>query len=214
MNLMVFGAPGAGKGTQAKFLIEKYDIPQISTGDILRAAIADKTDMGMEAQNFMDEGKLVPDSTIIGIIKDRLAEDDCKKGFILDGFPRTLGQAEALSELMANMKISLDKVISLNVPDELIVGRITGRRVCSSCGASFHVEFNPSKEENVCDYCNSELIIRKDDNAETVKSRLGAYHEQTAPLIDFYTKMNVMIELDGTKDVHEVTADMLASLKS
>ena len=214
MNLMVFGAPGAGKGTQAKFLIEKYDIPQISTGDILRAAIADKTDMGMEAKNFMDEGKLVPDSTIIGIIKDRLAEDDCKKGFILDGFPRTLGQAEALSELMANMKISLDKVISLNVPDELIVGRITGRRVCSSCGASFHVEFNPSKEENVCDYCNSELIIRKDDNAETVKSRLGAYHEQTAPLIDFYTKMNVMIELDGTKDVHEVTADMLASLKS
>lgn len=214
MNLMVFGAPGAGKGTQAKYLIEKYDIPQISTGDILRAAIADKTDMGMEAKNFMDDGKLVPDSTIIGIIKDRLAQDDCKKGFILDGFPRTLAQAEALSELMDNMKISLDKVISLNVPDELIVGRITGRRVCSDCGASFHVEFNPSKEENVCDYCSKELIIRKDDNAETVKNRLGAYHDQTAPLIDFYTKMNVIIELDGTKDVHEVTADMFASIKA
>jgi adenylate kinase len=212
MNLMVFGAPGAGKGTQAKFLIEKYDIPQISTGDILRAAIADKTDMGMEAKNFMDAGKLVPDSTIIGIIKDRLTEEDCKKGFILDGFPRTLGQAEALKELMANMKISLDKVISLNVPDELIVGRITGRRVCSSCGASFHVEFNPSKKEDECDYCNNDLIIRKDDNAETVKSRLGAYHDQTAPLIDFYTKMDVMVELDGTKDVNEVTADMFAAL--
>jgi adenylate kinase len=156
MNLMLFGAPGAGKGTQAKFLIEKYNIPQISTGDILRAAIADKTDMGMEAKKFMDEGKLVPDSTIIGIIKDRLAEADCKNGFILDGFPRTLAQAEALSELMNNMGISLDKVISLNVPDELIVGRITGRRVCSKCGASFHVEFNPSKEENVCDYCGGD----------------------------------------------------------
>jgi len=212
MNLMVFGAPGAGKGTQAKFLIEKYDIPQISTGDILRAAIADKTDMGMEAKKFMDEGKLVPDSTIIGIIKDRLAEDDCAKGFILDGFPRTLPQAEALSDLMKEMNISLDKVISLNVPDELIVGRITGRRVCSKCGASFHVEFNPSKKEDVCDYCEGELIIRKDDNAETVKSRLGAYHEQTAPLIAFYTDMGVMIELDGTKDVSDVTADMIAAL--
>jgi len=213
MNLMVFGAPGAGKGTQAKFLIEKYDIPQISTGDILRAAIADKTDMGMEAKKFMDEGKLVPDSTIIGIIKDRLVENDCKTGFILDGFPRTLGQAKALDELMANMGISLDKVISLNVPDELIVGRITGRRVCNDCGASFHVVFNPSKKDSVCDYCNGELIIRKDDNAETVKSRLNAYHDQTAPLIDFYTKMGVMIELDGTKDVTEVTTDMMASLK-
>ncbi len=212
MNLMLFGAPGAGKGTQAKFLIEKYGIPQISTGDILRAAIADKTDMGMEAKKFMDDGKLVPDSTIIGIIKDRLAEDDCAKGFILDGFPRTLPQAEALSDLMKEMNISLDKVISLNVPDELIVGRITGRRVCSKCGASFHVEFNPSKKEDVCDYCEGELMIRKDDNAETVKSRLGAYHEQTAPLIAFYTDMGVMIELDGTKDVSDVTADMIAAL--
>ncbi len=201
MNLMLFGAPGAGKGTQAKFLIEKYNIPQISTGDILRAAIADKTDMGME-----------PDSTIIGIIKDRLAVSDCKNGFILDGFPRTLAQAEALSELMQNMKIKLDKVISLNVPDSLIVGRITGRRVCSGCGASFHVEFNPSKKDGVCDYCGGELTIRKDDNAETVKSRLEAYHSQTAPLIDFYKKMGVFMELDGTKDVSEVTKDMINAL--
>jgi len=213
MNLMLFGAPGAGKGTQAKFLIEKYGIPQISTGDILRAAIADKTDMGMEAKKFMDDGKLVPDSTIIGIIKDRLAEEDCKKGFILDGFPRTLPQAEALNDLMKDMEISLDKVISLNVPDELIVGRITGRRVCPDCGGSFHVEFNPSKEEGKCDFCPGELIIRKDDNAETVKSRLGAYHDQTAPLIDFYTNMGVMITLDGTKDVSEVTADMIGALE-
>ena len=213
MNLMLFGAPGAGKGTQAKFLIEKYDIPQISTGDILRAAIADKTQMGIEAKKFMDDGKLVPDTTIIGIIKDRLAEDDCKKGFILDGFPRTLPQAEALTALMEDMKIALDKVISLNVPDELIVGRVTGRRVCSECGASFHVEFNPSKVDNICDYCDGELITRKDDNAETVKSRLKAYHEQTAPLISYYTDMGVMVELDGTKDVKEVTADMFEALK-
>jgi adenylate kinase len=212
MNLMVFGAPGAGKGTQAKFLIEKYGIPQISTGDILRAAIGDKTDMGMEAKKFMDEGKLVPDSTIIGIIKDRLAEADCKSGFILDGFPRTLPQAVALRDLMSDMGISLDKVISLNVPDSLIVGRITGRRVCPDCGASFHVEFNPSKTKDVCDYCNGKLIIRKDDNAETVKSRLEAYHTQTAPLIAFYTDMGVMLKLDGTKEVSEVTKNMFEAI--
>jgi adenylate kinase len=205
---MLFGAPGAGKGTQAKFLIEKYNIPQISTGDMLRAAIADKTAMGMEAKKFMDEGKLVPDSTIIGIIKDRLSKDDCKRGFILDGFPRTLPQAKALEELMNEMGIKLDKVISLNVPDELIVGRITGRRVCKDCGASFHVEFNPSKKEGVCDYCGGELIIRKDDTADTVKSRLEAYHTQTEPLFDFYKQKGVMVEIDGTKDVKDVTKDM------
>ncbi|DAB35105.1 MAG: adenylate kinase [Sulfurospirillum sp.] len=213
MNLMLFGAPGAGKGTQAKYLIEKFNIPQISTGDMLRAAITNGTAMGMEAKSYMDAGKLVPDSTIIGIIKERLGQADCKKGFILDGFPRTLAQAEALEELMKNMGISLDKVISLNVPDELIVGRITGRRVCSKCGASFHVEFNPSKVADICDYCGGELIIRKDDNAETVKSRLEAYHAQTAPLIAYYTDMGVMVELDGTKDVNEVTQDMFALLK-
>jgi len=213
MNLMVFGAPGAGKGTQAKFLIEKYNIPQISTGDILRAAVADKTAMGMEAKSFMDAGKFVPDSTIIGIIKDRLAEDDCKKGFILDGFPRTLPQAEALKELMSDMGIGLDKVISLDVPDDLIVGRITGRRVCADCGASFHVKFNPSKVEDICDYCGGKLIIRKDDNEDVVKSRLEAYHEQTAPLISFYKDMGVMVELDGTKDVEEVTKNMFKELE-
>jgi len=207
MNLMLFGAPGAGKGTQAKFLIEKYDIPQISTGDILRAAIADKTDMGMEAKNFMDAGQLVPDSTIIGIIKDRLAEDDCQKGFILDGFPRTLPQAEALNSLMNDMKISLDKVISLDVPDELIVERITGRRTSKVTGKIYHMTFNPPVDEK-----EEDLIQRADDTEETVTKRLAAYHDQTAPLIDFYKNMGVIVELDGTKDVSDVTADMLASL--
>jgi len=208
MNLMLFGAPGAGKGTQAKFLIEKYAIPQISTGDILRAAIADKTDMGMEAKKFMDEGKLVPDSTIIGIIKDRLAEDDCKKGFILDGFPRTLPQAEALKDLMNDMEISLDKVISLNVPDCDIVERITGRRVSKATGKIYHIKFNPPVDEK-----EEDLYQRADDTEETVTKRLSAYHEQTAPLIEFYKNMGVMVELDGTKDVAEVTKDMIASIE-
>ncbi len=212
MNIMLFGAPGAGKGTQAKFLIEKYGIPQISTGDILRAAIKEGTKMGLEAKKYMEDGKLVPDSTIIGIIKDRLAQEDCKKGFILDGFPRTLAQAEALDELMKEMGISLDKVLSLDVPDELIVGRITGRRVCKDCGASFHVEFNPAKIEGKCDFCDGELITRKDDTAETVEKRLGEYHAQTAPLFDFYKEKGVLVELDGTKDVSEVTEDIAAIL--
>ena len=209
MNLMLFGAPGAGKGTQAKFLIEKYDIPQISTGDILRAAIADKTEMGMEAKKFMDDGKLVPDSTIIGIIKDRLAEEDCKKGFILDGFPRTLPQAEALNALMNDMEISLDKVISLNVPDELIVERITGRRTSKVTGKIYHMKFNPPTDEK-----EEDLIQRADDTEETVTKRLSAYHEQTAPLIDFYTNMGVIVELDGTKDVSEVTVDMFKAIEA
>lgn len=212
MNIMLFGAPGAGKGTQAKFLIEKYGIPQISTGDILRAAIKEGTAMGLEAKKFMDEGKLVPDSTIIGIIKDRLSQEDCKKGFILDGFPRTLAQAEALEVLMKEMGIALDKVISLNVPDELIVGRVTGRKVCPACGASFHVEFNPPKVEGNCDYCGAELITRKDDNAETVTKRLAEYHSQTAPLFDFYKTRNLLVDIDGTKEVDAITQEIFAIL--
>lgn len=208
MNIMLFGAPGAGKGTQAKFLIEKYGIPQISIGDILRAAIKEGTAMGLEAKRFMDEGKLVPDSTIIGIIKDRLSQEDCKKGFILDGFPRTIAQAEALEVLMKEMGITLDKVISLNVPDELIVGRVTGRKVCPACGASFHVEFNPPKVEGKCDLCGADLITRKDDNAETVTKRLGEYHSQTAPLFDFYQERGVLVDIDGTKSVEAITKEI------
>ncbi|WP_410207405.1 adenylate kinase [Fusobacterium sp.] len=212
MNIMLFGAPGAGKGTQAKFLIERYGIPQISTGDILRGAIKAGTPMGMEAKKYMDEGKLVPDSTIIGVIKDRLSQADCKKGFILDGFPRTIAQAEALEELMKEMGIKLDKVISLNVPDELIVGRVTGRKVCPACGASFHVEFNPSKVDGKCDYCNGELITRKDDNEATVTKRLAEYHSQTAPLFDFYKSRNLLVDIDGTKDVKTITKEIFAIL--
>ena len=212
MNIMLFGAPGAGKGTQAKFLIERYGIPQISTGDILRGAIKAGTPMGMEAKKYMDEGKLVPDSTIIGVIKDRLSQADCKKGFILDGFPRTIAQAEALEELMKEMGIKLDKVISLNVPDELIVGRVTGRKVCPACGASFHVEFNPPKVDGKCDYCNGELITRKDDNEATVTKRLAEYHSQTAPLFDFYKSRNLLVDIDGTKDVKTITKEIFAIL--
>lgn len=213
MNLMVFGAPGAGKGTQAKFLVEKYNIPQISTGDMLRAAIVDKTAMGMEAKKFMDAGELVPDSTIIGIIKDRLDKDDCQNGFILDGFPRTLAQAEALEDLMSKSGKKLDFVLSFDVPDELIIQRIAGRRVCPKCGASYHVEFNPSKEEGICDACGDNLIIRKDDNADTVKNRLQNYHNQTAPLIDFYKNMGVFAQIDGSQELSKVTKDMFEVLK-
>lgn len=208
MNIMLFGAPGAGKGTQAKYIIEKYGIPQISTGDILRAAVKEGTPMGLEAKACMEAGKLVSDEIIIGIIKDRLAKDDCKKGFILDGFPRTIAQAEALEVLMKEMGIKLDKVISLNVPDELIVGRVVGRRVCKDCGGSFHVEFNPPKVEGVCDFCGGELIQRKDDSAETVAKRLNEYHSQTAPLFDFYMERGILADIDGTKEIDEITKEI------
>ncbi|MCF2611415.1 MULTISPECIES: adenylate kinase [Fusobacterium] len=208
MNIMLFGAPGAGKGTQAKYIIEKYGIPQISTGDILRAAVKEGTPMGLEAKACMEAGKLVSDEIIIGIIKDRLAKDDCKKGFILDGFPRTIAQAEALEVLMQEMGIKLDKVISLNVPDELIVGRVVGRRVCKDCGGSFHVEFNPPKVEGVCDFCGGELIQRKDDSAETVGKRLQEYHSQTAPLFDFYMERGILADIDGTKEIDEITKEI------
>ncbi len=212
MNLMVFGAPGAGKGTQAKFLVQKYNIPQISTGDMLRSAISQKTDMGLEAKKYMDAGELVPDETIIGIIKDRLEEDDCKNGFILDGFPRTITQAKALDELMKSSGKKLDFVLSFDVPDELIIQRIAGRRVCPKCGASYHVEFNPPKMQDICDSCGSKLIIRKDDNADTVKNRLSNYHSQTSPLIDFYKDMGVFVHIDGSQELNKVTKDMFEYL--
>ena len=212
MNILIMGPAGSGKGTMSSRINEYFKVAHISTGDMLRENVKNDTPLGHAAKDFMKEGRLVPDDLINEMVKERIQESDTNFGYLMDGFPRTLAQAEALSELMSNMGISLDKVISLNVPDELIVGRITGRRVCSKCGASFHVEFNPSKKEDECDYCGGELIIRKDDNAETVISRLNAYHEQTSPLIAFYTKMGVFVELDGTKDVSEVTADMMASL--
>ncbi|MDR1834845.1 MAG: adenylate kinase [Fusobacteriaceae bacterium] len=213
MNIMLFGAPGAGKGTQAKFIEEKYGIPQVSTGDILRKAVADGTPMGLEAKHYMREGKLVPDGIIIGIIRDRLSEEDCRKGFILDGFPRTEPQARALDQLLGEMGKKIDVVISLNVPDSTIVDRVTGRRVCTSCGASFHTEYAPSKKEGICDLCGGELFTRKDDNEETVTKRLVEYHSQTAPLFDYYKKEKLMEELDGTQGMTEVTRKIFEILE-
>ncbi|MGL4687508.1 MAG: adenylate kinase [Fusobacteriaceae bacterium] len=212
MNIMLFGAPGAGKGTQAKPIMERYGIPQISTGDILRAAIKSETLMGMQAKKYMDAGKLVPDSTIIGIIKDRLVMNDCKKGFILDGFPRTIPQAEALEVIMKEIGIKLDRVISLNVPDSAIVARITGRQGCPSCGASFHKTFNMPKVGGICDLCGHGLITREDDTEKTVKTRLESYHNQTAPLFDFYKKRNILVEIDGMKDLSVVTSEIFGIL--
>lgn len=213
MNIILFGAPGAGKGTQAKVLIEKFAIPQISTGDILRAAVKEETEMGLKAKAAMESGQLVSDDIIIGIIKDRLKKDDCKNGFILDGFPRTVAQAKELDKLMQEMEIALDKVISLNVTDEEIVKRITGRRVCPACGASFHVSLNPSKQEGKCDYCGGELVSRKDDNEETVVKRLDAYKNQTSPLINFYTEKNIFFEIDGEQAVNKITSEIIKLLE-
>lgn len=213
MNIILFGAPGAGKGTQAKVLIEKFAIPQISTGDILRAAVKEETEMGLKAKAAMESGQLVSDDIIIGIIKDRLKKDDCKNGFILDGFPRTVAQAKELDKLMQEMEIALDKVISLNVTDEEIVKRITGRRVCPACGASFHVSLNPSKQEGKCDYCGGELVSRKDDNEETVVKRLDAYKNQTSPLINFYTEKNIFFEIDGEQAVDKITSEIIKLLE-
>ena len=213
MNLMLLGAPGAGKGTQAKFLIEKYGIPQISTGDILRAAVKEGTPMGLKAKECMESGALVSDDIIVGIIEDRLAKDDCQKGFILDGFPRTIPQAESLEVVLAKMGKKLEKVISLTVPDSDLIERLTGRRVCTACGASFHISFNKSKAEGKCDYCGAELIQRKDDNVETVTNRLEVYKNQTAPLIDFYKERGVYFEVDGTSDIESINKAVVSILE-
>ena len=208
MKIIMLGAPGAGKGTQAKKIAAKYAIPHISTGDIFRANIKNNTELGQKAKTYMDKGELVPDELVVDLIMDRFKEADCANGYVLDGFPRTIAQAEALEVLMQEMGIKLDKVISLNVPDELIVGRVVGRRVCKDCGGSFHVEFNPSKVEGVCDLCGGELTQRKDDTAETVTKRLGEYHSQTAPLFDFYQERGVLVDIDGTKSVEAITKEI------
>ncbi|MGL4391825.1 MAG: adenylate kinase [Fusobacteriaceae bacterium] len=212
MNIMLFGAPGAGKGTQAKPITEKYGIPQISTGDILRAAMKEETAMGLEAKKFVEAGQLVPDSVMVGIIKDRLKMEDCQKGFILDGFPRTIPQAEALEKIMKELNKNLDKVISINVPDNIIMERIVGRLSCPKCGASFHKVMNKPKKDGVCDYCGGELITRKDDTAETVTTRLKAYYDQTAPLFKFYSERKILVEVDGMLGLENVTAEIFKIL--
>ncbi|BDU49544.1 adenylate kinase [Haliovirga abyssi] len=213
MNIMLLGAPGAGKGTQAKYLIENFGIPQISTGDILRAAVKSGTEMGIKAKNYMDKGELVPDDVILGIIKDRLAEDDCKKGFILDGFPRTVAQADSLEVVLKELGKKMDGVIALTVKDEELITRLTGRRVCKDCGSSFHIKFNPPKVENICDYCGGELIIRKDDNIDTVKNRLEVYKKQTEPLIEYYRNKGSFIEINGEQDITAIRKDIVEALK-
>ena len=201
MKLILLGAPGAGKGTQAEKICEKLSIPTISTGNIIRAALKNGTEMGKKAQKFIDAGKLVPDDVVIGIIKERLFEDDCKAGFILDGFPRTIPQAEALDE----MGIEIDCVLSIEVPDEKIVTRMSGRRVCPACGASYHTEYKKPEKDGICSLCGAELVIRKDDEPATVLDRLHVYHEQTEPLKDYYAKTGKLRTVIGQEEVADTT---------
>ncbi len=209
MNLILLGAPGAGKGTQAEIICEKLSIPAISTGNIIREALKNGTEMGLKAKAYMDEGKLVPDDVVIGIIRERLAEEDCANGFILDGFPRTIPQAEALDQ----MGIVIDRVISIEVPDEKIVTRMAGRRVCPKCGASYHTEYKKPAKDGVCNACGSELVQRKDDAPETVLERLHVYHEQTEPLKGYYEKAGKLRLVEGQEEVKDTTALTLAALK-
>lgn len=204
MRIILLGPPGAGKGTQAKLISEKYSIPHISTGDMFRKNISEKTPLGIEAKRYMDNGQLVPDEVTIGIVKDRLKLEDCKKGFLLDGFPRTVKQAEALDEILKDNEQKIDTALLIDVPKEFILERMTGRRVCSKCGASYHIKFNPSKNGEKCDICNGDLIQRKDDTEATVKERLDVYDRQTQPLIQYYKKQDALSEVEGTGEITEV----------
>jgi adenylate kinase len=206
MNLILLGGPGAGKGTQAKKLIDKYQIPQISTGDILRAAVKEGTPMGKKAKEYMDAGKLVPDEVVIGIVEDRLKQPDCEKGFILDGFPRTVPQAEALDKALANMGSKIDHVVSIDVDEEGLVTRLTGRRTCknTACGQMYHVKFTPPKKEGVCDKCGGELYQRDDDNEATVRSRLATYNQATKPLIDYYSAEGLVRPIAGVGGIDDI----------
>lgn len=208
MKLLIMGRPGAGKGTQAVNIREYYNIPHISTGDMFRAAIKNETKLGMLAKSYMDQGALVPDEVTIGIVQERLLEDDCKAGFLLDGFPRTIAQAEALDEFLTNNGITLDAVLDVNVPAEILVRRMVGRRVCKTCGATFHVEFNAPKVEGVCDNCGATLIQRADDTEDTAKNRLSVYDNQTAPLLEFYEKKNILKTVNGDQPLDKVFEDI------
>ncbi len=212
MKIIMLGAPGAGKGTQAKMIAKEYGIPHISTGDIFRANIKEGTDLGKEAKTYMDAGQLVPDELTVKILLDRVAKDDCKNGYVLDGFPRTIPQAEVLDEALNKLGDKIDFAIDVDVPDENIVRRMGGRRACVTCGATYHIEHVPPKKEGICDTCGSELILRDDDKPETVSNRLKVYHEQTQPLIDFYSKKGVLKSVDGTVDMMDVFAAIKAIL--
>lgn len=209
MKLILLGAPGAGKGTQAEIISERLSIPTISTGNIIRAALKAQTEMGIKAKEFIDKGLLVPDDVVIGIVRDRLKENDCKNGFILDGFPRTVPQAQALDE----MGIEIDKVIDIQVPDEKIVQRLSGRRVCGGCGASYHLLYKKPEKDGVCNHCGAQLVQRTDDKEETILERLKVYHEQTEPLVDYYRKKNKLVVVEGQEEVADTTALTLKALE-
>ena len=212
MKIIMLGAPGAGKGTQAKKIAAKYGIPQISTGDIFRANIKNNTELGKKAKGYMDQGLLVPDELTLDLVMDRIAQDDAKDGYILDGFPRTIPQAEALTEALKAKGEEIDYAINVEVPDEVIVNRMAGRRACISCGGTYHIQFNPTKTEGICDNCGGKLVLRYDDTPETVKKRLEVYHNQTKPLIDYYSKVGKVVEVDGTMDMADVFAAIIKIL--
>lgn len=212
MKILLMGPPGAGKGTQAEKLTELLKIPHISTGDMFRKAQKEGTELGLKAKSYMEQGQLVPDEVTIGIVRERLAEDDCKIGFLLDGFPRTVQQADALEQILADLGTQLDAVINIEVDKDFLLERLTGRRVCKSCGATYHIKFNAPKNENVCDKCGGELYQRNDDTLETVASRLDVYEAQTAPLIQYYVAKNLIKSIDGSQVVEKVSADICAAL--
>ena len=212
MKIIMLGAPGAGKGTQAKKIAAKYGIPHISTGDIFRANIKEGTELGKKAKTYMDQGLLVPDELVVDLVVDRLSQADCKKGYVLDGFPRTIPQAESLDAALAKIGEKMEYAIDVDVPDENIINRMGGRRACVGCGATYHVEFNPAKVEGICDVCGEKLILRDDDKPETVQKRLRVYHEQTQPLIDYYTKAGILKEVDGTVDMEDVFRNIVQIL--
>ena len=212
MKIIMLGAPGAGKGTQAKRIADKYEIPHISTGDIFRANIKNGTELGKKAKEYMDQGLLVPDELTVNLVIDRVSNDDCKNGYVLDGFPRTIPQAEALDNAVTARGEKIDFAVNVEVPDENIINRMSGRRACLTCGATYHTEFIKPKVEGICDNCGSTLVLRDDDKPETVKKRLDVYHDQTQPLIDYYSGKNVLAEVDGTKIMDDVFADIVKVL--
>lgn len=212
MRLVLLGPPGVGKGTQASAIVEKYNIPHISTGDIFRANIKEGTELGKEAKSYMDKGLLVPDELVVSIVKDRLTHEDCKEGFLLDGFPRTLKQADALDKELTEMGIALDKVLNIEADKEVLVERVIGRRICKSCGATYHVKFNPSKVENICDIDGGELLQRDDDTEETVTTRIDVYNKETQPLIKYYEDKGIILNLEGTRPIKEIFETIVEAL--
>lgn len=209
MKIIMLGAPGAGKGTQAKKIAEKYGIPHVSTGDIFRANIKGGTELGMKAKSYMDQGQLVPDDVTIGMLLDRIGEADCANGYVLDGFPRTIPQAESLTKALNERGEKMDYAINVDVPDKAIVSRMSGRRACVKCGATYHIVYNAPVKEGICDACGDALVLRDDDKPETVQKRLTVYHDQTQPLIDYYEKAGILVTVDGTKDLNEVFKDIV-----